>query len=353
MAGQQPHTLNKEKLNMTILKKIATGAAIALTGSMMLSTVALADDMHPGEGVTVQPLKSSIAEETFQTLLVTKALTELGYDVKPIKEVEYATALVALGNGDGTFMADYWDPLQEAFYKEAGGDKKLYRKGVYSPGALQGYLIDKKTAEKYNITNYGQLKDPKIAKLFDTNGDGKADLAGCNPGWGCEKVIEHQLDAFGLRDTVTHNQGSYSAIIADTIARYKQGKPILYYTWTPYWVSGVLVPGKDTVWLQVPFSSLPGDRKDVDTTLPSGKNYGFQVNNQEIVANRKFAEANPAAAKLFSIMKVSANDISAENLLMRNGEKSHEDISRHADAWIKANQKKFDGWLKEARAAAK
>lgn len=307
----------------------------------------------PGKGITVQPLKSSIAEETFQTLLVVKALERLDYEAKPIKEVEYATAHVAIANGDGTFLADHWDPLHVDFYTKAGGSDKIYREGIYSPGALQGYLIDKKTADHYKISRIDQLKDPKLAKLFDTNGDGKADLAGCNPGWGCEKVIEHQLDAYGLRGTVTHNQGSYSAIIADTITRFKQGKPVLYYTWTPYWVSGVMVPGRDVVWLQVPFSSLPGERKDVDTTLPNGQNYGFQANNQRIIANRKFAEANPAAAKLFSIMQIGANDISAQNLRMRDGEKSMADIERHTDAWIKAHQKTFDGWTTEALNAAK
>jgi glycine betaine/proline transport system substrate-binding protein len=312
---------------------------------------AIAED-KPGAGVEVQPLKSSIAEETFQTLLVMKALEELGYDVKDIKEIEYAAGHVAVANGDATFMADHWDPLHVDFYEAAGGDEKLYREGVYSPGALQGYLIDKKTADEHDITNIAQLKDPAIAKLFDANGDGKADLAGCTPGWGCEKVIEHHLDAYGLRDTVTHNQGSYSAVIADTIARYRQGQPILYYTWTPYWVSGVLVPGKDVVWLQVPFSSLPGERADVDTTLPDGSNYGFQANDQRIIANRAWAEANPAAAKLFAIMQVSNNDISAENLAMRDGEDSPADIEKHADAWIAANRDKVDGWLEQARAAA-
>ena len=33
-------------------------------------------------------------------------------------------------------------------------------------GAAQGYLIDRKTAEKYHITNIAQLKDQKLAKLF-------------------------------------------------------------------------------------------------------------------------------------------------------------------------------------------
>ncbi|EOL4104209.1 glycine betaine/L-proline ABC transporter substrate-binding protein ProX, partial [Escherichia coli] len=125
-------------------------------------------------------------------------------------------------------------------YEAAGGDKKFYREGVFVNGAAQGYLIDKKTADQYKITNIAQLKDPKIAKLFDTNGDGKADLTGCNPGWGCEGAINHQLAAYELTHTVTHNQGNYAAMMADTISRYKEGKPVFYYTWTPYWVSNEL-----------------------------------------------------------------------------------------------------------------
>lgn len=109
----------------------------------------------------------------------------------------------------------------------------FFREGTYVAGAAQGYLIDKKTATQYGITNLGQLKDPEVAALFDGDGDGKADLIGCNPGWGCEGAINHHLDAFGLTPTVAHKQGNYAALIADTLARYQAGKPVLYYTWTP------------------------------------------------------------------------------------------------------------------------
>ena len=281
--------------------KTTTGwrAIAAAAGLSMAFAGAAGAQSMPGEGVSVTPLKSSIAEETFQTMLVMKALEDLGYDVGDIKELEYAAMHVAIANGDGTFAANHWDPLHSDFFTRAGGEEEIYRQGVYSPGALQGYLIDKETAEEYDITNIGQLSDPDIAALFDTNGNGKADLSGCNPGWGCEAVIEHQLDEFGLTDTVEHNQGSYSAIIADTITRYEQGEPILYYTWTPYWVSGVLVPGEDVSWMNVPYSSLPGERENVDTSLPDGSNYGFQANNQRIIAYRDWAEENPAAAKAF------------------------------------------------------
>ena len=328
------------------LSTVAAGLALALAGS------AFAAD-QPGKGVSVQPLKSSIAEETFQTLLVMKGLEQLGYDVKPIKEVEYPTAHIAIANGDATFLADHWNPLHADYYKNAGGEAKLYRKGIFSGNAAQGYLIDKKTADQHKITNIEQLKQPEIAKLFDTNGDGKADLTGCNPGWGCEGVIEHHLDAYGLRGTVTHNQGSYSALIADTITRFREGKPVLYYTWTPYWVSNELKPGKDVVWLEVPFSSLPGEQKGLDTKLPNGKNYGFVVNNQQILANKAWAEANPAAAKLFEVMQLPVADINAQNHMMSQGQNKPADIERHVNGWIKAHQQTFDGWLAQARSAAK
>ncbi|MDI5303891.1 hypothetical protein MJN76_32215, partial [Salmonella enterica subsp. enterica serovar Anatum] len=42
----------------------------------------------------------------------------------------------------------------------------------------------------------------------------------------------------------------------------------------------------------------------IDTKLPNGANYGFPVNTMHIVANKAWAEKNPAAAKLFAIMKL-------------------------------------------------
>ncbi|BAN98064.1 glycine betaine ABC transporter substrate-binding protein [Plautia stali symbiont] len=107
-------------------------------------------------------------------------------------------AYTTIAGGDATFIATNWQPLHDDMYKAAGGDNKFYRQDTYVSGAAQGYLIDKKTADQYYITNIEQLKDPKLAKLFDTNGDGKADLTGSTLGWGCEAVINHQIEAYKL-----------------------------------------------------------------------------------------------------------------------------------------------------------
>lgn len=300
----------------------------------------------------VKPFQSPIAEESFQTILVNRALAALGHDVESINEVDYAVAYqsISQANQDDTirFMAVNWAPLHENMFKKAGGDQVFYRKGQYVEGCAQGYLIDKKTAEKYNIRYINDLKKPEIAKLFDNDGDGKANLAGCTPGWGCEAVIEHQLDAFQLRDTIEHDQGQYAAIISQTIGQFERDEPVLYYTWTPYWVSGILKPGRDVVWLEVTHSAHPVTK---DTSLSNGKNYGFNVNSMRIVANASVEKQHPDVAKLFEVMSVSVNDVSAQNSLVRDGQNSLEDINRHVDLWIKAHQSQFDGWVQKAQAA--
>ncbi|HEX8601968.1 MAG TPA: glycine betaine/L-proline ABC transporter substrate-binding protein ProX, partial [Pseudoduganella sp.] len=280
------HHIEHFKVTYKKQRKFQWLSALALAALTLTTSLAMAQAPAaglPGKGIKVQALQSSIAEETFQTMLVDAALEKLGYEPQPIREVDYPAAHIAIANGDATFLAVHWDPLHKDYYDHAGGDAKLLRTGHYAGPAAQGYLIDKATAEKYKITNIDQLRKPEVAKLFDHDGDGKADLTGCNPGWGCEAMIENHLDAYKLRATVTHVQGSYAALIADSIGRYQRGEPILYYTWMPYWVSGVLVPGKDVVWLQVPFSSNP---EKADTRLEDGSDYGFAVNTTRIVVNR-------------------------------------------------------------------
>lgn len=254
---------------------------------------------------------------------------------------------LAIAQGQADYMTNHWVPLHQSFYDEAGGDQYLERVGVFIPKAGQGYYIDKATAEKYNIKSVDQFADPEIAKLFDSNGDGKADLTGCNPGWGCEKEIEHQLDAYKLRSTVTHNQGSYFALMGDTITRYEAKQPIFYFTWSPQWVGSVLVPGRDVVQLNVPFSASTDGS---DTALPDGSNQGFKTNDIVILANRQFLKDNPAAKKLFEAIQIPLADVNEAILATHNGAEKPEQIRELAKAWVAKHQAVFDGWVKAATA---
>ncbi|RAZ73017.1 glycine betaine/L-proline ABC transporter substrate-binding protein ProX [Mesorhizobium atlanticum] len=307
----------------------------------------------PGKGVTIQPSDQNYTVEWFQEELVDMGLRELGYDVKEPVSMQLQAAFLAVANGDATIYSAYADPLHKAFYEKAGGKTKLQPVGTLVDGSVQGYLIDKKTAGAYKIKTINQFKDPNIAKMFDVDGDGKADLYGCDPGWGCERIIDHHLDAYGLRDTVTQLQGSYETIIADAIERIKAGKPTLYYTWTPMWLSGILRPGHEVQWLTVTSTALPEEQAGAVTEAAGIGNTGFPVITQHVIANTTFLNQNPAARKWFELLNVSVEDINAENQLVHDGQSTRTDVQKHAEDWRAKHKKQWDAWIAEAKAAAK
>ena len=71
---------------------------------------------------------------------------------------------------------------------------------------------------------------------------------------------------------------------------------------------------------------------------------------EELAHRRKSAGTD--AAKLFEAAALDINDVSAQNKKMRDGEDSIEDIERHVDEWISANQETFDSWVKMAQDAS-
>jgi glycine betaine/proline transport system substrate-binding protein len=223
-------------------------------------------------------------------------------------------------------------------------------------------LVSKKEVEKYNINSLDDFKRPEVKKAFDTNGDGKADLTACPPGWGCEKVITHHMDVYDLKDHINPVTAAYEAGMASAYGNYKDGKPIFFYTWAPNWTIFKLKPGKDVMWINVP-EILPTEAQkpsidrmtvsDIEGAVSNPIKLGFVVADIRIVANKKFTSENPAAKAFFEILALPLLDINEQNTRMNEGEKSQKDIERHVDEWIAKNTAKWNSWIEHALKAAK
>ncbi len=105
---------------------------LATAFTALVTTSAFAAEL-PGKGITVKPAQSTISEETFQTLLVSRALEKLGYNVEKPSEVDYNVAYTSIASGDATFIATNWQPLHDDMYAAAGGDKNSTVKEPSSP----------------------------------------------------------------------------------------------------------------------------------------------------------------------------------------------------------------------------
>jgi glycine betaine/proline transport system substrate-binding protein len=78
---------------------------------------------------------------------------------------------------------------------------------------------------------------------------------------------------------------------------------------------------------------------------------GWIVADILVTANTEFADANPAAAKLFELVQLSVIDVSLANVAQAGGADTNEAIQGLAADWIADNRDAVDGWLSEAAAA--
>ena len=277
----------------------------------------------------------------FQAEVYKQALEKMGYKVTEPKAMKPSVFYVAAAAGDLDLWVNGWFGTHDTYIKEAKGKVKAVG-NVMSKGGLQGYLIDKKSADKYGIKTVMDIK--KHAKQFDSNGDGKADMVACPPGWGCEKQITKHFAELGLGDFINPVQADYSASMADAIAKFKNGKSVLFYTWTPNWTVGALELYKDIVWIEVPYSKTKSVK--VPNATKSKINMGFGADDIRPAANVDFLKANPKIEKMLKKASIPLADVAAQNMKMNAGEKSERAIKKHANAWIKNNQSTFDSWIK-------
>lgn len=328
---------------------------------LALAIPAYAANQFPGKGVKIQPARATWNTGYFHAALIETALKELGYKVKSTKELQNPLFYQAVTLGDVDYWPNGWFPNHDGQLPKGAYDKIEKVGYVVKAGGLQGYLVSKKEVEKYNIKSLDDFKRPEVKKAFDSNNDGKADLTACPPGWGCEGVITHHFDVYGLDEHINPIKAAYSASMADTLARYKAGQPIFFYTWAPNWTVFKLKPGTDVMWINVP-SIMPKESQKIgeDRMTVSGVTgavtdplkAGFVVSDIQIVANKKFLKKNPAAKKFFEVFSIPLVDINEQNTRMQDGEKSAKDIERHVKEWITKNQSQWDRWLEAARQAA-
>lgn len=335
---------------------------LLLLTMLSLALPAFAAHHLPGEGVEVKPARATWNTGYFQEAIVRAGLEELGYEAEDPKELQNPLFYQSVMLGDVDYWTNGWFPMHNGQLPRGFSDGAEMVGYIAKAGGLGGYLVSKEHVEKYNIKSLDDFKRPEVKEAFDSNGDGKADLVACPPGWGCEKVITHHFEAYDLDDHVNPITAGYSASMADAIARYNAGEPIVFYTWAPNWTIGKLEPGKDVMWINVPEINPTEDQKAAaDRMTVSGikgavtdpLKAGFVVSDIQIVANKKFLQENPAAKRFFEVFSLPLADINEQNTRMQDGEKSQKDIERHAQEWIAENQAQWNEWLAEARAAVK
>ncbi len=335
--------------------------AIFLSFSLVVAACGNDDDDTgmPGEGVTVKMARANWSTGYMQAAIFRTLLQELGYEVNDPAEAELspATFYPSLGEGEYDFWVNGWFPNHTTLIEDAGVDQLVSPIGnEIVAGGLQGFIVDIATADAHGITMLDDIaNDSEIAALFDVDGNGKADLMGCNDGWGCQVVINEMIALNGWEDTLEQVSAEHAALFADSVGRHSRGEPMLQYIWTPGAFTAELVPGTDVIWISV---SQPLETQVGAAALPAEQcpgqpcEMGFVPADILVVAHNDFLANNPVAAKLLEQVEIPVLDIALQNLAYEGGANTEADVQAAADDWIAANRSTIDQWLAEARAAA-
>ena len=312
---------------------ITTGVAATDSADDSATVDAASGPDTPGTGIEVRMGRANWDSGYMQAAVFRALLTELGYTVSDPSEAEMAPGdfYPPLARGEFDFWANGWFPTHDNLMAVADPELDLPDGGAVgdyvsrvgtsmASGGLQGILIDQKTADERGITSLADVAaDPAP---WDSDGDGRAEIAGCNDGWGCQLIIEDIIAVNGWEDSIEQISDDYTVLWEEQIHRLEDGEPVLAYTWTPSAQIVDLIPGRIAYWLAVP-TAPPG--QEVAAALPESQCptqpclMGFTAADITVVANNSFLAANPAAARLFELVTFDVLDIALQTVRYQGG----------------------------------
>ena len=157
----------------------------------------------------------------------------------------------ALSNDDVQIVAEEWINRSEVWKKAAdAGTVRAVGNTFTDPAegwAVPEYVVKGDPARNIrpaapDLVSVAQLADPKYVTLFrDPEQPDRGRFLNCPSGWTCEPENTSKLEAYGLLGRyVNFRPGTGPAMDADIVSAYLQGRPLLFYYWTPSTIAGRL-----------------------------------------------------------------------------------------------------------------
>jgi glycine betaine/proline transport system substrate-binding protein len=99
--------------------------------------------------------------------------------------------------------------------------------GIFVPGYVQ---------DQYNIRKLADLAKSEVAKIFDTDGDGKGEYWAGAVGWEATNHSMVRAKSYGFDKLFTASTVEQPVFLAQLAAAYQRKEPIVFYYWSPEWI---------------------------------------------------------------------------------------------------------------------
>jgi glycine betaine/proline transport system substrate-binding protein len=146
----------------------------------------------------------------------------------------------ALDKGDGSLdvVPDLWSQHTTAMLNEyvLPGSKESIRLNKTPYKGTEGIFVPGYVQDQYNIRKLADLAKPEVAKIFDTDGDGKGEYWAGAVGWEATNHSMVRAKSYGFDKLFTASTVEQPVFLAQLSAAYQRKEPIVFYYWTPEWI---------------------------------------------------------------------------------------------------------------------
>lgn len=174
-----------------------------------------------------------------QNILKVVIEDRLGADVEFVRG-DSASIFAGMDKGAGEFdvYTDLWMPNQAGAWAKhiAKGSRQTVRVNKQPYTGVQGLFIPGYVRDMHGVKSVNDLANPAIAKLFDTDGDGKGEFWPGGPGWGATDVEQVKAKTYGYDKYFEPVVVEQWVMETRLKAAYERKNPILFYYWTPEWI---------------------------------------------------------------------------------------------------------------------
>ncbi len=246
------------------------------------------------------------------------------------------------GMDKGTMQVhpEVWLPNQADLYTQYVEGKRSARMSPNGVDASQGVCTTKATAGAHKISSLSDLAKPEIAKIFDTDFDGKGEIWIGAADWASTQEMIKRASATGFDKTMNLLQAPEQVALAAVDIAAATGKPLVFYCYTPHHVFAL----HDLVRLE----EAPPDGFNVasgsdgtagaDEAGPAGWNEA----RFHITYAASLADSAPDVAKVLRRVKLDSETVTALTYALVV---ERQDPAEFAKAWVKQNKDRIDQWV--------
>ena len=246
------------------------------------------------------------------------------------------------GKGDIDVHPDVWLPNQQTFTDKYVKDAGSVTLSENSYEGKQSFCVSKAFSEANGVTSIFDLARPEIAKLMDSDGNGKGEIWIGAPGWASANVNEVKVRDYGLMpfmEPIRADQAVMTARVGDAI---KKDEGYAFYCYSPHaiWFQHDIVRLEEPAFDPEKYIALqPSD--DPDWFKKSKVMTEDALKNVQIAYSNSLSERSPAIASLLANIALDGETVSGFAFEIEGGK----DAATVAKEWVAANAERVDSWL--------